>query len=210
MLLTASDDPRRVERSRSATATRLGAARGHLVALHPDPAGADALLWVYRPVRRSSPHACGRKPLKNPGVAGAAIGFKSPSSHFDLRAVSGACRGLSLSRRARGTNCDRPIFRAGGSTPARRRGRTALDQDAAQRGMRRAAAASTSCRVSALDLQPSPANRLGRDTSACRSAAPRTWSASRAPFSRSRRRVSGGRACRPSTDRTSRAGTVTT
>src|SRR5215510_3231477 len=39
-------------------------------------------LWVYRPVKRSSPDTCGRKPLKNPGVVGAAIGFKSPSSHW--------------------------------------------------------------------------------------------------------------------------------
>src|SRR5262245_37041597 len=39
-------------------------------------------LWVYRPVKRSSPDTCGRKPLKHPGVVGAAIGFKSPSSHF--------------------------------------------------------------------------------------------------------------------------------
>src|SRR5262249_5785978 len=43
---------------------------------------ADAPFWVYRRVRRSFPDTSGRKPLKNPGPAGAAIGFKSPSSHF--------------------------------------------------------------------------------------------------------------------------------
>jgi len=41
-------------------------------------------LWVYRPVKRSPPNTSGRKPLKNSGLAGGGIGFKSPSSHFGL------------------------------------------------------------------------------------------------------------------------------
>jgi hypothetical protein len=36
------------------------AGRAYLVALQVDPADADALLWVYRPVKRSSPDASGR------------------------------------------------------------------------------------------------------------------------------------------------------
>jgi hypothetical protein len=50
------------------------------IALQLDRSGAPAF-WVYRPVRRSSPNTSGRKPLKNPGLAGGSIGFKSPSSH---------------------------------------------------------------------------------------------------------------------------------
>lgn len=56
------------------------------LALLPERPGSP--LWVYRPVKRSSPDTCGRKPLKNAGVAGAAIGFKSPSSHDSHLAIS--------------------------------------------------------------------------------------------------------------------------
>src|SRR5262245_43076720 len=78
-LKTASDGRRRVVWSRSTTATYPRSRPRYLVALLLDRPCRP--LWVYRPVKRSSPDTCGRKPLKNPGVVGAAIGFKSPSSH---------------------------------------------------------------------------------------------------------------------------------
>jgi hypothetical protein len=82
----ASDGRRRADRSRSPTATYAWSRpRGYLIALQLDPAGADAQFWVYRPVKRSFPDTSGRKPLRNPGLAGVAIGFKSPSSHSRTR-----------------------------------------------------------------------------------------------------------------------------
>src|SRR5262249_35732607 len=44
------------------------------------PARADGF-GSYRPVKRSSANTRGPKPLKKPGAADDAIGFKSPSSH---------------------------------------------------------------------------------------------------------------------------------